>query len=99
MSQEETREYQLLDEDLAWWTENSTKFFVDKNRGKHIAVVNKEPFFGDTYQEAKEKAIAKYPNRRFVVHYILSRRGKSVQARVVRGSWSVSVRFAQQFTS
>ena len=78
MSEKETREYQLLNEDLAWWTENSTKFFVDKNRGKHIAVVNKEPFFGDTYQEAKEKAIARYPNRRFVVHYIPSRRGKRI---------------------
>ena len=78
MSEEEIRKYQLLDEDLAWWTENSANFFVDENRGKHIAVVNKEPFLGDTYQEAKEKATEKYPNRRFVVHYIPSRRGKRI---------------------
>ena len=78
MSEEEIRRYQLLDEDLVWWTENAAKFFVDENRGKHIAVINKEAFFGDTYQEAKKKATAKYPNRRFVVHYIPSRQGRRI---------------------
>jgi len=70
MSKEETREYQLLEEDFAWWAENSPKLVVEENRGKYIAVVNKEPFFGNTYEEAKQKAIAKYPNRRFIVHRV-----------------------------
>jgi len=78
ISKEEIQEYYLSQEDLTWWSENSPKLVVEANLGKYVAVVNKEPFFGDTYQEAKEKAIAKYPNRRFVVHYIPSRRGKRI---------------------
>ncbi len=62
MSEEEIRENQLLDEDFAWWAGNSPKLVVEENRGKYIAVVNKEPFFGNTYEEAEQKAIAKYPN-------------------------------------
>ena len=74
MSEEEIRENQLLEEDFAWWAENSPKLVVKENRGKYIAVVNKEPFFGDTYQEAEQKAIAKYPNRRFIVHRVPMRK-------------------------
>ena len=76
MSADETRENQLLEEDFVWWSDHSPKLVVEENRGKHIAVVNKEVFFGDTYQEAKKKAMAKYPNRRFIVHYVSARRGK-----------------------
>ncbi|MFQ6041690.1 MAG: DUF5678 domain-containing protein [Candidatus Poribacteria bacterium] len=70
MSEEEIRENRLLEEDFAWWAENSPKLVVEENRGKYIAVVNKEAFFGETYQEAEQKAIAKYPNRRFIVHRV-----------------------------
>ncbi len=78
ISEEEIREDQLIDEDLVWWTENSAQFFVEENRGKHIAIVNKEAFLGDTYEVAEEKAMATYPNRRFIVHYIPSKRGKRI---------------------
>ena len=78
LSEEEIRENQLLHEDFVWWCDNSTKFFVEENRGKHIAVVNKDVFFGNTYEEAEEKASATYPNRRFIVHSIPSRRGKRI---------------------
>ena len=78
ISEEEAREYELLKADTAWWSENSATFFVEENRGKYIAVVNKEAFFGDTYQEAKKKAIAEYPNRRFIVHRIPSRWRKRI---------------------
>ncbi len=78
LSEEEARQYQLIHEDFVWWCDNSAKFFVEENRGKHIAVVNQEVFFGDSYQEAKKKAMAKYPNRCFAVNHIPSKRGKRI---------------------
>ena len=72
MSEEEIREHKLRKADFIWWCDNAAKFFVEENRGKHVAVVNKETFFGNTYDEADEKARAKYPHRRFIVHYIPS---------------------------
>ena len=44
--------------DSLWWSENSPRLVVEENRGKYIAVVNKETFFGNTYQEAKKKETA-----------------------------------------
>ena len=78
MSEEEIREYHLSQADLTWWSENSPKLVVEENLGKYVAIVNQEAIFGDTYQEAKKKAMAKYPNRRFFVHHIPSRRGKRI---------------------
>ena len=77
-SEEETREARLSQEDLTWWSENSPKLVVEENLGKYVAVVNKEAFFGDTYQEAKKKAKTKYPNRRFIVRRIPSKWGKRI---------------------
>ena len=77
LSEEEAQQYQLLHEDFAWWADNLPKL-SEGNRGKFMAVVNQEVFFGDTYEEAEEKAKAKYPNRRFAVHHIPSRRGKRI---------------------
>ena len=78
LSEEEIRENQLIEKDFIWWADHSAPFFVEENRGKHIAVVNREVFFGDTYEEAEDKAKVKYPNQRFIVHYIPSRRGKRI---------------------
>lgn len=77
MSEEEIRENQLLHEDFVWWADNLPKL-SEGNRGKFMAVVNQEVFFGDTYEEAEGKAKAKYPNRRFAVHHIPTRRGKRI---------------------
>ena len=77
MSDEEIRENQLLHEDFVWWADNLPKL-SEGNRGKFMAVVNQEVFFGDTYEDAEEKAKAKYPNRRFAVHHIPTRRGKRI---------------------
>ena len=77
-SEEEARQSRLIHEDSLWWSENSPRLVVEENRGKYIAVVNKETFFGDTYQEAEEKASAKYPNRRFIVRRIPSKWGKRI---------------------
>ncbi len=78
LSEEEIRENQLIEEDFVWWADHCAQFFVEENRGKHIAVVNQEAFVGDTYEETEEKAKVKYPNRRFIVHSIPSRRGKRI---------------------
>ncbi len=77
MSEEEILENHLLHEDFVWWADNLPRL-SDGNQGKFMAVVNQEVFFGDTYEKAEEKAKAKYPNRRFAVHHIPSRRGKRI---------------------
>lgn len=78
-SEEETRQARLSQEDLTWWSENSPKLVVEENRGKYIAVVNKEAIFGDSYQEAQKKAMAKYPDQRFFIYHVPSRRGKRIR--------------------
>ena len=78
MSEEEIREYRLRHTDFIWWCDNSPKFVIPENRGKYIAVVNQEAFLGNTYQEAEEKAIARYPNRSVYVHRVPSRGGKRI---------------------
>ena len=74
-SEEETRQARLSQEDLTWWSENSPKLVVEENRGKYIAVVNKEAIFGDSYQEAQKKAMAKYPDQRFLGFFKTARFG------------------------
>jgi hypothetical protein len=79
MSEEEIKQYQLSHEDFIWWADNLPRLTaVKENRGKFIAVVNREPFFGKTYEEAEANAMAKYPNRRFAVHRIPNREGKRI---------------------
>ncbi len=78
MSEEEIRESRLSQADLLWWSENSPQLVVEENRGKYLAVVNQEAIFGETYQEAKKKAMAKYPERRFFIFHVPLRGGKRI---------------------
>ena len=76
MSEEESREARLRHEDFIWWSDNSPRLVVKENRGKYIAVVNKEAFLGNTYKEAEAKAMVKYPNRQCFVFLVPSREWK-----------------------
>ena len=57
---EEIKAIQQEEEDAKWWNEHAAE--IAKNyRGKYVAIIHKEPFPGDSYEEAYQKAKAKYP--------------------------------------
>jgi hypothetical protein len=63
---DEVEEYRLQEEDSRWWSKQPIESYV----GKYVAVVNREAFVGDTWEEAEQQALTTYPHRRPVVEYV-----------------------------
>ena len=55
--------------DVDWRSEHDAEI-CEKYKGKYIAIANKEVFDGDTFDEAFDKAEAKYPNFDPYIEYI-----------------------------
>lgn len=68
-TEEELEELRRDAEDIAWWNEHAREFEA-KYRGKHLTVVNKEVFAGDTHEEVYEQVQSKYPGQEPFIDYI-----------------------------
>ncbi len=55
--------------DSIWWNEHAEEV-AQKNKGKFIAIINKQVFPGDSYEEAYQKAKEKYPELEPLVDHI-----------------------------
>lgn len=59
-SKEDLQRFKVDQEDFEWFAEHSEE--IERSyRGKFVAVVNKEVFSGNSYEEAEKNAKAKYP--------------------------------------
>jgi hypothetical protein len=68
-TEEEKKAIQQDEEDSSWWNEHAEEI-GKKYKGKYIAVVNKEAFPGDSYEEAYKQAKSKYPAMEPIVDHI-----------------------------
>ncbi len=66
---EEIRTIQQDEEDAKWWNEHAEEI-GKKHKGKYIAILNKEAFPGDSFEDAYQKAKAKYPTMEPFVDHI-----------------------------
>jgi hypothetical protein len=73
-SREELEELRRDAENVAWWNERAQEFEV-RYRGKHLTVINKEVFVGDSYDEVYEQAKSKYPDEEPFIDHIPYERG------------------------
>jgi hypothetical protein len=55
--------------DAKWWNEHAEEI-GKMHKGKYIAILNKEAFPGDSYEDAYQKAKAKYPTMEPFVDHI-----------------------------
>lgn len=68
-TEEEQKAIQQDEEDSQWWNQHAEE--IGKNyKGKFIAVVNKEAFPGDSYEEAYQQAKSKYPAMEPIIDHI-----------------------------
>jgi len=68
-TEEELKALQQDEEDSRWWNEHAEEI-GGKYKGKYIAIVNKEAFPGDSYEEAYQRAKLKYPTMEPLVDHI-----------------------------
>jgi len=68
-SEEDLQRFKADQEDFEWLVRHSREI-EEQSKGKYIAVVNKEVFVGDSFEEAEQKAKAKYPERDPYVEFI-----------------------------
>ncbi|GEM_PF-5522485 len=66
LSKKEAEEHRRQQADSRWWAQQPAGPYA----GKFVAVVNCEAFAGETWEEAEQKALDKYPGRKPVVTYV-----------------------------
>lgn len=71
LSDEELEEHRRQQEDSLWWAQQPAQAYA----GQFVAVCNREAFVGTTWDEAEQKARAKYPGRKPVITYVPSAKG------------------------
>ena len=68
-NEEDLRRFKADQEDFEWLVEHAQEI-EEQYRGKHVAIVNKEVFVGDSFEEAERQAKAEYPQRDLYVEFI-----------------------------
>ncbi len=68
-NEEDRRRFEADQEDFGWFAEHAEEI-EEQYRGKYIAVVNKQVFAGDSFEEAEQKAKSKHPERDPYVEFV-----------------------------
>ena len=68
-NEEDLQRFKADQEDFEWCVEHAQEI-EEQYRGKYIAVVNKEVFVGESFEEAEGQARAKHPERDPYVEFI-----------------------------
>lgn len=68
-NEEDLQRFKVDQEDFEWLVTHAREI-EEQYRGKYIAVVNKEVFVGDSFEEAEQKAKAKYLQQDPYVEFI-----------------------------
>lgn len=68
-SPEDWERFEQDQADFDWLAEHSVEI-EEQHKGRYIAVVNRELFVGDNFDEARRKALEKYPDRDPYVEYV-----------------------------
>lgn len=73
-NEEDLQRFTADQEDFEWFAGHAQEI-EEQFKGKYIAIVNKEVFVGDSFEEAEQKAKAKHPERDPYVEFIPLRHG------------------------